>query len=151
VHSHSGWRNSMHALHPTDFPSAIHSLPYNIAAAVADREFSWRHAFMEKITDPTIGLLQERVRLKVVPRHGAALRGGTVTITAKDGKEYSSTVDWPKGSPPRGIRWADVDAKYRALLPSAKLPSKKIEQSLRLIHELDKTEKVSELTALLDR
>lgn len=152
VHGHRGWKNAMHVLHPTDFPGAIHSLPYNMAAAVADRDFTWRHASLEKINDPTIGLLQEKVRLKAVPRqHAAALYGGTVTITTKAGKEYSGTVEWPKGSPPRGIRWADVDAKYRALLPDTRLPLKKIEQSLQFIHELDRLETVSVLTALLHR
>jgi 2-methylcitrate dehydratase PrpD len=65
------------------------------------------------------------------------------------GKEFSATVEWPKGSPPRGISWADVDAKYRALLPEAKLPPRKIEQSLQLIHELERVETVSALTAAL--
>jgi 2-methylcitrate dehydratase PrpD len=99
VHGHSGWRNSMHGLDPKDFPRAIHSLSYNMAAAVADRDFTWRHVSMEKINDPAIRLLQEKVRLKLVPRqHDAVLRGSTVTITTKSGKEYSGTVEWPKGS-----------------------------------------------------
>ena len=48
--------------------------------------------------------------------------GGTVTIVTKSGAIYTSTVDAPRGSGPRGIEWSDVEAKYRALLPDSKLP-----------------------------
>ena len=157
----------MNVVHPKDFIGAIHSMPHNIAAAVVDKDFTWHHVSTEKINDPTIGILREKVRLKMDPRDPAVsslgrsavsmpkgamtIRGGTVTITTKAAREYSSTVEWPKGSPPRGISWSDVDAKYRALLPMTMLPANKIEQSLQLIHELDSVKKVSDLTVLLRR
>ena len=108
-------RDALRQLHPKDFVGAIHSLPYFIAASVADKDFSWHHVSMEKISDPDIGMLQDKVRFRAIPRKrqadffdggsvtvrdgAATIRGGTVTITTKSGKEYSSTVEWPKGSP----------------------------------------------------
>ena len=47
-------------------------------------------------------------------------------------------VDAPRGSAPRGIAWSDVDAKYRALMPDSKLPARRIEESLTVIHGFDK-------------
>ena len=75
--------------------------------------------------------------------------GGTVTIVTKSGARYSSTVDAPRGSGPRGIDWSEVDAKYRALMPESSLPAKRIEESLALIHRFDQLRHVSDLTRLI--
>ena len=75
--------------------------------------------------------------------------GGTVTIVTRSGARYTSTVDGPRGSGPRGIEWSDVDAKYRALLPDSGLPAKRIEEILNVIHGFGRVKNVSELTGLL--
>jgi 2-methylcitrate dehydratase PrpD len=75
--------------------------------------------------------------------------GGTVTIVTKSGARYTSTVDAPRGSGPRGIEWSDVDAKYRALMPDSGLPAGRIEQILDVVHRLEDVDNVSELTRLL--
>lgn len=144
-------KGCMRHLHPRDYAGAIHSLPYYMAACIVDKEFSWGHVEMEKVMDPVIGGLQNRVVLQIEPGRSPAdyPRGGTVTIRTKRGEEYADTVDWPKGSPWRGIEWSDVDAKYRALLPSSHLPEERIERSLQLLHELDTLRDISQLTAAL--
>ena len=50
-------------------------------------------------------------------------------------------------SGPRGIEWADVDAKYRPLVPASGLPARAVGESLEVIHgfEADATR----ITALL--
>src|SRR5437870_7522135 len=70
--------------------------------------------------------------------------GGTVTIVTRSGATYTSTVDAPRASGPRGIEWSDVDAKYRALSPDSGLPAKRIEEVLSMIHAFDRVKKVSE-------
>ena len=75
----------------------------------------------------------------------------TVTITLKDGRRFSEHVDFPRGSAPRGIEWADVDAKYRRLVPLAGLPAETVEASLEVVHGFDTVKTVSELTRLLQR
>jgi len=75
--------------------------------------------------------------------------GATVTITLKDGRRFSDHVDFPRGSAPRGIEWADVDAKYRRLVPLSGLTQEKVEASLAVVHRLDAVKTVSELTRLL--
>ena len=72
-----------------------------------------------------------------------------MTIVTKSGARYTSTVDAPKGSAPRTIEWADVDAKYHALMPESRLPVKRIEEALKMIHDFDQVQRVSQLTALL--
>jgi len=58
-------------------------------------------------------------------------------------------VDFPRGSAPRGIDWADVDAQYRRLVPLSGLASEKVEASLEVVHGFDAVKTVSELTRLL--
>src|SRR5438046_10123978 len=75
--------------------------------------------------------------------------GCTVTVVTKSGARYTSTVDAPRGSGPRGISWTDVDAKFRALTRDAGVSTKRVEQTLALIHRFDQVRHVSELTRLL--
>ena len=47
------------------------------------------------------------------------------------------------------IDWADVDAKYRALLPLSGLAPAAIERGLEVVHRFEQVAAVSELTSLL--
>src|SRR5947208_626349 len=138
---------------PTDLIGGAHSPAYFIAAAIADRGYGWVHASPEKVADPVIARLIDKITVDPNPppyrdrfphHHGA-----TVTITLKDGRRFSEHVDFPRGSAPRGIEWADVDAKYRRLVPLSGLPAEKVEASLEVVHRLDAVKTVSELTRLL--
>src|SRR5207245_3159927 len=117
--------------HPTDLIGVAHSPAYFIAAAIADRGYGWIHASPEKVADPVIARLIDKITVDPNPppypdrfphHHGA-----TVTITLKDGRRFSDHVDFPRGSAPRGIEWADVDAKYRRLVPLSGLAPDKVE------------------------
>jgi 2-methylcitrate dehydratase PrpD len=139
--------------HPTDLIGVAHSPAYFIAAAVADREYGWIHVSPTKVADPVIRQLIDKVTVDPnappypdrFPHH----HGATVTITLKDGRQFSAHVDFPRGSAPRGIEWADVDAKYRRLVPLSGLAPEKVEASLTVIHEFETLKTASELTRLL--
>jgi len=139
--------------HPTDLIGVAHSPAYFIAAAVADRGYGWIHVSPEKVADPVIRRLIDKVTVDPNPppypdrfphHHGA-----TVTITLKDGRQFSAHVDFPRGSAPCGIEWADVDAKYRRLVPLSGLAPDKVEASLGVVHEFETVKTVSQLTRLL--
>jgi len=137
--------------HPKNLVDVAHTPAYFAAAAVADKDFSWIHATEKKIHDPVIHQLIDKVRIGEPPtqdverfRHGA-----TVTIKAKDGRSFTSTVYAPRGSGVRGIDWADVDAKYRALVAVTKLDSRKIEDAIKVIHTFRDARDVSQLIGLL--
>jgi len=136
---------------PKDLVEAIHSLPYFIASAVADKDFSWIHASSEKIHNPVVTRLMDLVEPDPSPppvRYNWSW-GGTVTIVTRSGARYTNSVDAPRGSGPRGIDWSDVDAKFRALMRDSGLPAKRIEQIEALVHRFDQVRRVSELTRLL--
>ena len=136
---------------PKDMIEAIHSLPYFLASAVADRDFSWIHTTPEKIHRPEVARLIGLVEVDPVPQpfRYQWSWGATVTLVTKSGARFTSTIDAPKGSAPRGIEWSEVDAKYNALMPESRLPAKRIEEVLKLIHEFEQVKKVAELTDLL--
>ena len=122
---------------PANMVEAIHSLPYFLATGVADRAFDWSHVTVEKMRRPEIARLVRLVEYEPVP---AGTRyewnwGGTVTLITRTGGRYTSTVDAPRGSGPRGIDWADVDAKYHALIGESGLPAAKQQGLLDAIHD----------------
>ena len=86
-------------------------------------DFSWAHATDEKIHRPLVGRLIDLVEADPSPPSTRYQWnwGGAVTIVTKSGARYTSSVDAPRGSGPRGIEWSDVDAKFRALMPESGL------------------------------
>ena len=119
---------------PKDLVEAIHSLPYFVASAVADKNFTWVHATEAKIFNPVVTRLMDLVAVDPAPPAVTYTWswGGSVTIETTSGARFTSTVDAPRGSAPRGIEWSDVDAKYRALMPDSKLPAERIEEILKM-------------------
>jgi 2-methylcitrate dehydratase PrpD len=138
-------------LHPTDLIGMAHSPAYFLAAGAADHDFSWVHATAAKIADPVIHRLIDRVRIGPPPTGNTERyrQGATVTIRTTDGRVSTSTVFAPKGAGAAGIAWADIDRKYRNLMPHARLGDRQIEASLAAIHDFRHVAHVSELTSLL--
>ena len=136
---------------PKDLVEAIHSLPYFVASAIADKDFTWVHATEAKIFNPVVAKLMDLVEVDQMPPAVAYKWGwgGTVTIVTKSGAKFTSTVDAPRGSAPRGIAWSDVDAKFRALMPDSKLPATRVEEVLKLIHGFESLKSVTEFTRRL--
>jgi 2-methylcitrate dehydratase PrpD len=137
--------------HPTDLIGMAHSPAYFLAAGVADQGFSWVHATPAKIADPVIHRLIDRIGVGAPPTENVARyrQGATVTIRTTDGRTSTRTVYAPKGAGMVGIVWADIDAKYRSLVPQAGLPDRRVEASLRVIHDFHQVTNISALTNLL--
>ncbi|ETX05190.1 MAG: hypothetical protein ETSY2_24435 [Candidatus Entotheonella gemina] len=138
-------------LHPANLIDMAHSPAYFLAAGVADHDFSWVHASESKITDPVIHQLIDKVRVGEPPTEQAEQykQGATVTIRTTDGRTFSNIVLAPKGAGILGIDWADIDAKYRTLMPLAHMRDEQIEASLQIIHDFRHVTHVSALVDLL--
>ena len=72
---------------PKDLVEAIHSLPYFVASAVADKDFTWVHATDAKIFDPAVTRLMDLVEVDPAPPpvQDTWSWGGTVTIVTTSG------------------------------------------------------------------
>jgi 2-methylcitrate dehydratase PrpD len=134
-------------LHPKDLIDMAHSPAYFTAAGFADKHFGWVHCSPEKIADPVIHGLIDKVRVGPPPTENAERyrQGATVTIRTTDGREFASTVFLPYGSAALGIDWTDIEAKYRALMPNSGLPTERIEASLALIRDFANAPSVAPL------
>jgi 2-methylcitrate dehydratase PrpD len=137
--------------HPGNLIDMAHSPAYFAAAGAADRNFSWIHASPEKIGDPTIHRLIDKVTVGLQPLEniGRYRQGATVTIRSVDGAESSSTVFVPQGAAQLGIAWTEIDAKYRALVPASGLSAEKVEASLTAIHGVREAKSVEALVELV--
>jgi 2-methylcitrate dehydratase PrpD len=138
-------------LHPANLIDMAHSPAYFAAAGAADYGLSWQHATPEKITDPIINALIDKVVVGPPPTEFTERyrQGAKVTITKKNEDTSTSIVYLPKGSAALGLDWADIDAKYRALIPAAGLNQQAIEASLAVIHDFQKIRAMSSLLDLL--
>ena len=138
-------------IHPASLIDMAHSPAYFAAAGVLDHGLSWAHASAEKIADPKIHALIDKVEVGAEPTEDLSRyrQGATVTIHTGDGRIFSNTVFEPKGSAALGVSWGDVDAKFRALVPASGLPEREIEGSLALIHDFRHLTDVSRLMNLL--
>jgi len=149
---HRPGMNRLHGpLHPADLIDAAHSPAYFAAAGAADRGFAWMHASPEKIGDPVIHRLIDKVRVGTEPTEdlGRYRQGATVSIRASDGRTVTNTVFEAKGSAALGLSWDDIDTKYRTLMPASGLPEREIELSLALLRDFRHLADVSRLTGLL--
>jgi len=136
---------------PTDLIGVAHSPAYFAACGVAERNFSWEHAFEEKINNPAIRGLLGKVKVGPPPTENLERykAGANVTIKTADGRSFSNTVYAPRGAAILGIAWSDIEAKYRALAPYAQLAGDNLEQSLKAIRRLRDSKDVAELVGLL--
>lgn len=136
---------------PTDLIGIAHSPAYFAAAGAADRDFTWIHAFPEKINDPRIRGLLPKVRVgdPLSENLDRFKSGAVATIITTDGRRFTETVYAPKGAAMLGIAWKDVESKYRALVPFAGLAEGNLEASLKAIRELHAARDVSRLVGLL--
>lgn len=141
--------------HPRDLIGAAHSVVYFVAAAIVDRGFTWIHMSPQKMADPVISALQNRVAFDQnptpLPDRFTHRHGGTVTLKLKDGRTFSHTCKAAKGYGVRGIDWADVDDKYRHLMPASGLGNEGIERLLACVHSFRNLDSMDEFVGLLRR
>jgi 2-methylcitrate dehydratase len=103
---------------PRSKETADHSLPYVIAAAVAERQVTPAQFEMDKIMDDTIRAQLDKVEV-VADREIEAvfpkLQRVIVKITATDGREFTEQLDYPKGDPRNPLTDEEVEEKFDAL------------------------------------
>jgi 2-methylcitrate dehydratase len=131
--------------------TADHSLPYVIAAALAERQVTPVQFTMEKIMDPVIRAQLKKVEVVADPeieKVFPALQRVIVNITATDGSVYSKQLDYPKGDPRNPLTDAEIEEKFSALAEGVLSPAaqKKLKEA---IWNLEKVGSVSKLMALM--
>jgi 2-methylcitrate dehydratase len=131
--------------------TADHSLPYVIAAALAERQVTPAQFEMAKIMDPRIRAQLKKVEVVADPeieKVFPALQRVIVNITTVDGKNFTKQLDYPKGDPRNPLSDAEIEEKFAALADG--VLSKKAQEKLKdAIWNLEKVGSVSKLMALM--
>ena len=102
---------------PTTKETADHSLPYCIAAAIADGNVLPSSFEEEKLRDPRIWALLPKIKVVAdaeIDGLFPAVKRAIVRITTTDGKVYEEQVDHAKGSPENPMSDDEIVAKFRA-------------------------------------
>ncbi len=103
---------------PRSKETADHSLPYVIAAALADRQVTPAQFEMDKIMDPRIRAQLRKVEVTADPDIEAVfpeLQRVIVAIHTTDGRELTAQLDYPKGDPRNPLTDAEIEEKFDAL------------------------------------
>jgi 2-methylcitrate dehydratase len=136
---------------PRSKETADHSLPYVIAAAVAERQVTPLQFTDEKIMDPTIRAQLRKVEVvadpeieKLFPR----LQRVVVRIDTTDGRSFEKTIDYPKGDPRNPLTDEEIEEKYHAL--AAPIMSRERRRALAdAIWKLDQQPSITALMAMM--
>jgi len=136
---------------PRTKETADHSLPYVIAAALAERQVTPVQFTMEKIMDPAIRAQLKKVEVVADPeieKVFPALQRVIVNISTTAGRTFTKQLDYPKGDPRNPLSDAEVEEKFAALAEGVLSPAaqKKLKDA---IWNLEKIASVSRLMALM--
>jgi 2-methylcitrate dehydratase len=136
---------------PQSKETADHSLPYVIAAALAERQVTPAHFEMKKIMDPVIRAQLKKVEVVADPeieKVFPALQRVIVNLTTVDGRTFTKQLDYPKGDPRNPLTDAEVEEKFAALAEGV-LSDGAQKKLKNAIWNLEKTGSVSMLMALM--
>lgn len=98
--------------------TADHSLPYCVAAALLDGEYTHDQLANKRWADPDLRAMLARVKCV----HDPSLDGGfparrpsRVSVRLRDGRTIAKQVDYPRGDPRDPLTDADLAGKFRRL------------------------------------
>jgi 2-methylcitrate dehydratase len=130
--------------------TADHSLPYVIAAAIAERQVTPLQFTMEKIQHPAIREQLSKIVVVADPEIEIvfpALQRAVVTIHTSDGRELSRQLDYPKGDPRNPLTDQEIEEKFEALAGPVMTPGAR-QRAIDAIWALEKQPSVAELMQL---
>jgi 2-methylcitrate dehydratase len=136
---------------PQSKETADHSLPYVIAAALAERQVTPVQFEMKKIMDSTIRAQLRKVEVVADPeieKVFPALQRVIVNLTTVDGQTFTKQLDYPKGDPRNRLTDAEVEEKFAALAEGV-LSDGAQKKLKNAIWNLEKAGSVSKLMALM--
>jgi 2-methylcitrate dehydratase PrpD len=122
----------------SSFVSAQFSLPYVVAACLVDGDMGPAQLREERISDPTILALSEKVKVDVDPELAAAypaMTSSRVEVRLKSGEALVKQVDIPKGDPRDPMTAADLADKLRRF--ATRKDDKAVDSIVRLSLELE--------------
>ena len=104
--------------HPTTRETADHSLPYIVAAALADGEIRERQFTPERLADTKLLAFVQKVEVRRHEELSAAYPaavGNILTVHLRNGRTLTERVDFPRGHARNPLTDAEVEGKFHSL------------------------------------
>src|SRR5262249_47620985 len=98
----------------TKYTATKHSY-YCTAVAILDRAVGPEQLSEEKLRDPRVRELMDKISLDPDPKLDQFNSPAIVEITSKKGEKYTHEVQRPKGHPMNPMTDADVEEKFRSM------------------------------------
>ena len=136
---------------PETKETADHSLPYVIAAAVADGNVLPSSFSDEKLKDPRIWDLLGKIKVVADPEIDGMFPGvkrARVTITDNQGESHTAQVDHAKGSPQNPMSDEEIISKFKANTGEILSPEKQ-DQVIDLTWRFDELDEIGSYMGLL--
>jgi 2-methylcitrate dehydratase len=138
--------------HPTSRETADHSLPYIVAATLADGEVTAKQFAPERFTDPKLLALVKRVKVErhseLSARYPEAV-GNRVTVRLSGGRVFSERVDYPRGHARNPLTDAEIETKFHHLADPV-LGRERADLVLRRLWQLDEAREWRTLMSSLE-
>ncbi len=133
--------------HKTKY-TADHSSYYTTAIAILDRAVGPEQYSDEKLRDPRVRELIDKIVLEPEPELDKFQSPGIAEITTKKGKKYKCQVLRPKGHPMNPMSDGDVEEKFRSLAGKF-LGEKQMSEVVTAIYNLESLDDIGNLMKLL--
>jgi 2-methylcitrate dehydratase PrpD len=138
---------------PSTHVHATMSVPYLVARALLDGQI-WLEQFTgDKLSDPKVCALQERVTMRTDPELDALAPKHLphrVTITTRTGRRLTEEVRAPRGDPDNRMTAGELEAKFRRLAGGV-LADDAIDSVVDQVRGLEQAADLTRLTATLRR
>jgi 2-methylcitrate dehydratase PrpD len=132
---------------PPNGYASISSIPYTVAAALVEGQFTLKEVSDDKVKDPQILKTAKKVKRGVNPDF-IDYRNALVNIKLKDGKSYERYLEDAIGSPEMPVSREIIEGKFRTNAENV-LSEGKIQAVIDMVDTLDKLEDISGLMRLL--
>jgi 2-methylcitrate dehydratase len=112
--------------------TADHSLPYCVARAIIDRKITTESFDNNKLTDPLLKDMIYKIKGEASEKFEKmfpAKQPSQVVVRTKNGKEYKTYLEYPKGDPREPMTIEDLSNKFNSL--SAKLLSRDRQEKIK--------------------
>ncbi|MEM0951588.1 MAG: MmgE/PrpD family protein [Cyanobacteria bacterium P01_H01_bin.74] len=136
--------------HPKTRETADHSMPFCVAAALMDGEITLKTFTPERITDPQLVNLIQKVKVNRNAEMTAGYPKGIpnlITVETTDGQTHQKQVTYPLGHAGNPMSDQDVEMKFRAQVRDV-LPDTDMVRILDMIWQLETCTDIGELLRL---
>jgi len=139
---------------PKTRESADHSLPYMVAVALTDGMVSLDSFTPERVSDPALRPLMQRITVTHDPAYDQRMKAGEwcarIRMRLKDGRVLTDEVSHPKGSTENPMDDDDLNRKFDSMIGYV-LPAEQARACRDALWSIDRHATLEPVTSLLRR